>query len=145
MARDIAAESIVLLKNEALPDGTTPILPLAAGTRVALVGDFAETPRYQGAGSSLVNPTSLDTLRGCIDESDLSLVGYEPGFERHGGENAAKAAAAIEIAKQADVVLVCMGLDEQAESEVLTVFPCASIAIRSMCSTSLPRSTRTLS
>lgn len=117
LARDIAAESIVLLKNEALPDGTTPILPLAAGTRVALVGDFAETPRYQGAGSSLVNPTSLDTLRGCIDESDLSLVGYEPGFERHGGENAAKAAAAIELAKQADVVLVCMGLDEQAESE----------------------------
>lgn len=116
IARDIAAESIVLLKNETAGDGSA-ILPLASGTRVALVGDFAGTPRYQGAGSSLVNPTSLDTLLDCIEGSGLALAGYEPGFERHGGDNPAKAAAAIELAQKADVVLMCMGLDEQAESE----------------------------
>ncbi len=115
VARAAAAASIVLLKNEQV-DGA-PALPLAAGTRVALIGDFADTPRYQGAGSSLVNPTQLDTLLGSVAGSGLACVGYEPGFERHGGDNASKAAAALDLAKQADVVLFCMGLDEQSESE----------------------------
>ena len=114
-AREAAAASIVLLKNE--ETGGAPMLPLAGGTRVALIGDFANTPRYQGAGSSLVNPTQLDTLLGSIEASGLACVGYEPGFERHGGDNAGKAAAALDLARQADVVLFCMGLDEQSESE----------------------------
>ena len=54
LAREAAEKSAVLLEN----DG---ILPLKAGTRVALVGDFAFLPRYQGAGSSVVNPTFLST------------------------------------------------------------------------------------
>lgn len=126
VAREVAANSIVLLKNEPAVRGGSngtdleplaPILPLAAGAKVALVGDFADVPRYQGAGSSLVNPTKLETLRGCIDESGLDCVGFEPGFERHGGQSAAKADAAVDLARRADVVLLCMGLDERAESE----------------------------
>src|SRR6185295_4866061 len=58
LARAAAAESIVLLKN----DG--PILPLAPKTRIAVVGEFARTPRFQGAGSSQVNPTRVDTVLG---------------------------------------------------------------------------------
>ncbi len=115
VARAAAAASIVLLKNEQVDDA--PMLPLTGGARVALIGDFADTPRYQGAGSSLVNPTQLDTLLESVEGSGLACVGYEPGFERHGGDNASKAAAALDLARQADVVLFCMGLDEQSESE----------------------------
>ncbi len=111
LAREVAAAGCVLLKNE------DDILPLAAGTKVALIGDFAQTPRYQGAGSSAVNCTKVDSLLDLIDETDLSLVGYEPGFERHGGENASKRNAAIDLAKRADVVLLCLALDELAEAE----------------------------
>ena len=111
LARKVAAAGCVLLKNE---EG---LLPLPAHARVALIGDFAKTPRYQGAGSSAVNSTRVDSLLDLIGETDLELVGYEPGFERHGGENASKRAAALELAKSADVVLLCLGLDEIAESE----------------------------
>ena len=63
LARRAAAESTVLLKNE------DNLLPLAAGTKVAVIGDFAETPRYQGAGSSAVNSIKVDSLLGCWAES----------------------------------------------------------------------------
>lgn len=111
LAREAAAEGIVLLKND------EDILPLAAGTKVALIGDFAQTPRYQGAGSSAVNSTKVDALLDMAGETDLALVGYEPGFERHGGVNAEKRDAAVNLAGRADVVLLCLGLDELAESE----------------------------
>lgn len=111
LARKVAAAGCVLLKNE------QDLLPLGARTRVALVGDFAKTPRYQGAGSSAVNSTRVDSLLDLIDETDLELVGYEPGFERHGGENASKRTAALNLAKTADVVLLCLALDEIAEVE----------------------------
>ncbi|HJA28581.1 MAG TPA: glycoside hydrolase family 3 C-terminal domain-containing protein, partial [Candidatus Olsenella pullicola] len=111
LAREAAAAGCVLLKNE------QNLLPLPARTKVALIGDFAKTPRYQGAGSSAVNCTRVDSLLDLIGETDLTLVGYEPGFERHGGENPSKRAAALDLAKSADVVLLCLGLDEIAESE----------------------------
>lgn len=117
LAREVAAQGIVLMKNEAGADGTSPLLPLAAGTKVALIGDFAQEPRYQGAGSSLVNCTKLDKLTDLIGETDLAYVGFEPGFERLGGENESKAMAALDLAKAADVVLMCLGLDESTESE----------------------------
>ncbi len=113
LARKAAAECAVLLKNE---DG---LLPLAAGTSVALIGDFAETPRYQGAGSSAVNTTKLDDLKDAMADSGLNVVGYAPGFLRHGGADEAKAAEAVELAKKADVVILCLGLDEISESEGL--------------------------
>lgn len=55
LARRAAAESIVLLRNEG------GILPLKPNEKLAVIGDFAETPRYQGAGSSAVNALQVDT------------------------------------------------------------------------------------
>lgn len=117
LARRAAAEGCVLLKNEPAGEGASPLLPLAAGTKVALIGDFAKTPRYQGAGSSAVNSIKVDSLLDMVGDSGLAFVGYEPGFERHGGENGEKRAAAADLARRADVVLLAMGLDEIAESE----------------------------
>ncbi len=115
LARKAASEGIVLLKNE--PVDGAPLLPVAAQTKVALIGDFAQTPRYQGAGSSAVNSTKVDSMLDMIDQTPLSLVGFEPGFERHGEKSAEKLAAALDLAKRADVVLLALALDEIAESE----------------------------
>lgn len=113
LARRAAAESAVLLKN----DGG--ILPLAAGARVAVIGDFAETPRYQGAGSSAVNSIKVDTLLDCLAQSGLQCVGFAAGFDRQGHPDADKKAQAVALAQKADTVLLCLGLDEIKESEGL--------------------------
>lgn len=107
-----AAQSMVLLKNEG------NILPIKIGTRVALIGDFARSPRYQGAGSSLVNPTRLDsTLEIFRKDSTIELVGYEPGFKRTGGKDTGLVRKAVALAERADVAIVFLGLDEAKEAE----------------------------
>ena len=113
LARRAAAESAVLLKN----DGD--LLPLAAGVSVAVIGDFAETPRYQGAGSSAVNSIKVDTFLDCLKDSGLHSVGFAAGFDRQGKPDDAKKAEAVALAKKADTVLLCLGLDEIKESEGL--------------------------
>ena len=113
LARRAAAESIVLLKNE------NDLLPLAEGAKVAVIGDFAQTPRYQGAGSSAVNSIKVDTFLDCLKESGLASVGFVPGFDRQGKPDAAKQAEAVALAQKAEVVLLCLGLDEIKESEGL--------------------------
>ena len=113
LARRAAAESIVLLKNE------NDLLPLAEGAKVAVIGDFAQTPRYQGAGSSAVNSIKVDTFLECLKESGLVSVGFAPGFDRQGKPDAAKQAEAVALAQKAEVVLLCLGLDEIKESEGL--------------------------
>lgn len=111
LARRAAAQSIVLLKNE------NSLLPLAKGEKVAVIGDFAQTPRYQGAGSSAVNSIKVDSFLDCLAESGLNSVGYAKGFDRQGKPDEALKAEAVLLAKNADVVLLCMGLDEIKESE----------------------------
>lgn len=111
LAKKAAEQSTVLLKNE------EAILPLKAGTKVALVGDFAFDPRYQGAGSSLVNPTQVDNMVELISEYDLELAGYVRGYVRHGKEDEELENAAVNLAKHADVILYSFGLDEMSESE----------------------------
>ena len=111
LARRAAAQSIVLLKNE------TGLLPLAKGEKVAVIGDFAETPRYQGAGSSAVNSIKVDSFLDCLAESGLNSIGYAKGFDRQGKPDEALKAEAVLLAKNANVVLLCMGLDEIKESE----------------------------
>ena len=113
LARRAAAESAVLLKN----DGD--LLPLAAGASVAVIGDFAETPRYQGAGSSAVNSIKVDTFLDCLKDSGLHSVGFAAGFDRQGEPDDVKKAEAVALAKKADTVLLCLGLDEIKESEGL--------------------------
>ena len=113
LARRAAEESLVLLKNEG------SLLPLAAGSKVAVLGDFAKNPRYQGAGSSMVNSTQVDVLLDKLIDSELNVIGYQQGFDRHGKPDAALQKSACELATQADTVILCMGLDEIAESEGL--------------------------
>jgi len=113
VARKAAQESIVLLKND------ENILPLEKGSKVALIGDFAATPRYQGAGSSVVNPTSLETMAEVIHSYPLNCIGYSQGYIRTGEENALLIKEALELAATADIVIFCFGLDELSESEGL--------------------------
>ena len=111
MARHCAAESIVLLEN----DG---ILPLKQGSRVAIVGEFAEKPRYQGAGSSLVNPTKVENLLDHLKGKGLNLLGYAPGYSRDSdGADLELIQEAVRLCAGADTVLLCMGLDERSEIE----------------------------
>ena len=113
LARRVAARSAVLLKNEG------GLLPLAPGTRVAVIGDFAETPRYQGAGSSVVNPTRLDSVLDVVGESGLVMTTFARGFRRDGTRDCALRDEAVEAARGADVSLLFLGLDEVTESEGL--------------------------
>ena len=111
IARRCAEGSIVLLDN----DG---ILPLKKETKTAVIGDFAETPRYQGAGSSQVNPTKLDSLKDALTSAGLNITGYAKGFSRVDPKPDQKLIdEAVAAAKGADVVLLCVGLDEILESE----------------------------
>ena len=110
VARKCAEESIVLLEN----DG---ILPLKEGAAVAVIGDFAKVPRYQGAGSSQVNPTKLDNLYDCL-AGKLNITGYAQGFDRKTPNPKQELIdEAVNVAKNAETVLLCVGLDEILESE----------------------------
>lgn len=113
MAQKAAEESIVLLKNEG------DILPLKKDAKVAVIGDFAKDARYQGAGSSVVNPTMIDQTLDCIKEYGINSIGFEQGFERYGKKNAKLTRSACELAKKADTVLLYIGLDEVTEAEGL--------------------------
>lgn len=114
LARKAAQESIVLLKNE------DNILPLQPGTKVAVIGDFAQTPRYQGAGSSLVNPAKQpESILNAIGNSGLEMVVFEQGYRRNKKGDAKLIERAKEAAKKAEVVLIFAGLDEISESEGL--------------------------
>lgn len=111
LARKCAEQSIVLLEN----DG---ILPLDWNAVVGIIGDFARNPRYQGAGSSMVNPTRLDNLYDCLRAAGVSIAGYAQGFDRRKPNPDQKLIdEAVRVAEAAPVVLLCVGLDEIAESE----------------------------
>ena len=107
LARRAAAEGMVLLKN----DG--PLLPLAeAGDGVALIGAFAREPRFQGAGSSQVRPTRIETLH-----EELPHGAYAPGYPADGSPDPDLLRAAQEAARGARVTIVCVGLPESHETE----------------------------
>lgn len=117
LARRAARESAVLLKN----DG---ILPLSGEETVALIGDFAFMPRYQGAGSSLVNSRRVETLAGQLSQRlGAKLIGAASGYARHGDDGKRRAAKrlrrALKLARKASCVIFCCGLDEMAETEGL--------------------------
>lgn len=111
-AQRFAEESAVLLKNNG-------VLPLAKDKKVAFIGDFMYLPRYQGAGSSIVNPTKLDNTVDLLPNSGFEIVGTAKGFDRYGKKKKKLRNEAIELAKKADVVVMYLGLDEVTEAEGL--------------------------
>lgn len=113
LAREAARKSMVLLKNE------ESILPLKEDKRVAVIGDFAFTPRYQGAGSSMVNATNVEDIQKIASELDIDIIGTARGYLRSGKEDEGLISEAIELSKRADVILYFFGLNEASESEGL--------------------------
>ncbi|WP_292809935.1 glycoside hydrolase family 3 C-terminal domain-containing protein [Microbacterium sp.] len=113
LAREVAGRALVLLKNEG------GMLPLNPAQKVAVIGAFATTPRFQGAGSSLINPTRLDTaLEAIVEYADEDTVSFAAGFRIDGsGDAAALRAEAAATAAAADVAVVFIGLPAAAESE----------------------------
>ncbi len=111
LAVEAAERSITLLSN----DGTLPLD--ARKMRVAVIGDFADQPRYQGAGSSLVNPSRLDRPLEALAAAGLDIVGFAPGFRRRGTTSRRLLGRARALAARAEVVLLYLGLDEAAEAE----------------------------
>jgi len=110
-AEKVARESIVLLRNR------TNLLPLPKNAKVAVIGDFAKEPRYQGAGSSFVNATQVETTLEAIKETSLELVGFARGYIRNQKTNIKLIEEAKILAQKSDYLLVYVGLDEISESE----------------------------
>ena len=115
VAHQAAIESIVLLKND------DAILPLnadpAAARKIAVIGEFARTPRYQGGGSSHITPTKMTSFLDTLAERDIK-ADFAPGFTLDlEPADLALESEAVETAKNADVVLMFLGLPEAAESE----------------------------
>nr|MDP9167798.1 glycoside hydrolase family 3 C-terminal domain-containing protein [Actinomycetota bacterium] len=115
LAREAAGRSVVLLKN----DGA--VLPLAREAGIAVIGAFAAEPRYQGAGSSMVNPTRLDIAIDELRSLTTRSVSYAPGFstaaEVADSEAQRLRAEAVAAAADADVAVVFLGLPARLESE----------------------------
>ena len=112
LARRVGAEGIVLLKNEG------DVLPLRAGRKVAVIGAFASQPRYQGAGSSQVNPIRVtnarDELAALLGDSQLL---HAAGCDGEGDTTDALLEEAARQAAAADVAVVFAGLPDSYESE----------------------------
>ena len=112
-AREAAEKCIVLLKND------ENILPLKKDAKVAVIGDFAAHPRYQGAGSSMVNAYQVDETLPLLKEYFPNNIGFAQGFERLEKDNAKLEEEAVALAKQAECVLLYIGLPEGFETEGL--------------------------
>ncbi|SDH33540.1 beta-glucosidase [Leifsonia sp. 98AMF] len=120
LAREAAGRSIVLLKNDVPASDDRPLLPLAADRSIAVIGAFAEKPRYQGAGSSMIRPTRLDDALTGI-RAVAGDVAYAPGFslaaEVDADESSRLRDEAVAAASTADVAVVFAGLPARLESE----------------------------
>jgi beta-glucosidase len=112
IAREIAAETIVLLKKD------ESILPLNTRQKVALIGEFAEKPRYQGAGSSMIKPTkmglAIDAFRDVLNDKLFYARGYDSHTDQVDNQLIDEA---IAVAEKADVVIIMAGLTNLYESE----------------------------
>ena len=120
VAHQAAIESIVLLKNDdaILPLNADPVAnPSATPQKIAVIGEFARTPRYQGGGSSHITPTKMTSFLDTLAERGIK-ADFAPGFTLDlEPADPALESEAVETAKNADVVLMFLGLPEAAESE----------------------------
>lgn len=110
LARSIAAECVTLLQNEG------HLLPLSLSAEVAVIGEFAKKPRYQGGGSSMVVPTRVDTLYTEISAAYGNDLPYAAGYEGDATTDAL-IAEAVDVAKSADITVVVIGLPDSFENE----------------------------
>ncbi|MBR1763400.1 MAG: glycoside hydrolase family 3 C-terminal domain-containing protein [Eubacterium sp.] len=111
IAARIAEGSMQLLKND------SNILPLKAGQKVAVIGEMAESPRFQGAGSSVINPTNLDNALDNLKKLGVDVT-YAKGYDKSKDEiNAELFEEAENAARAADVAVVFIGLTEEFEGE----------------------------
>lgn len=110
LARKIARESAVLLKKGVA-------LPAAKTAKVAVIGQFAKAPRYQGAGSSKINPHKITSALDAFAANGISFV-YSEGYSfKNNRPEEDKIAAAVAAAKEAEVVFAFVGLPDSYESE----------------------------
>jgi len=111
LAREAASQSAVLLKND------DKLLPLSAGTSVAVLGAFAQSPRYQGAGSSKVQPILIDSPFDEIVKLGMNAE-FAAGYrEEADATDEALLQEACDLARGKDVVLIFAGLPDRYESE----------------------------
>ena len=110
IAMELAQESIVLLKNE---DNMLPINK----RKIALIGDMAKNPRYQGAGSSTINPYKVENAYDCFIQNGIE-VDYARGYNRiESDEDKELVNQAVEVAINKEAVILFLGLTENYESE----------------------------
>ena len=105
LSKRVAVESAVLLKNE------SGILPLSEGADIAIIGSMADQPRYQGAGSSHINPTRLDCARNVLKGK------YAPGYRADGATDDVLIGEAVNAARESEIAVVFAGLPDSYESE----------------------------
>ena len=112
LAREIASQCMVLMKND------NNLLPLKKDAKVALIGEMARTPRYQGAGSSLINPIKLDSAYETMKEMGINAT-FSAGYslKKKCKNQAELLNEAVQNAKNADVAVVFVGLTDEYETE----------------------------
>ena len=113
IAREIASQCMVLMKND------NNILPLKKDSKIALIGEMAHTPRYQGAGSSLINPIKLDNAYQTMKDMGVDFT-FSKGYELKKCKEKKALELIIEAkaaAKNADVAVVFVGLTDEYETE----------------------------
>ena len=110
LAKEAAIEGAVLLKNE------DEILPLDENKSIAIIGALASRVRYQGAGSSHINPIKVTNILKGFNLKNIKYD-YYPAYEINGKENDEYLNNAIKAAAQHDIALVVIGLPEEYESE----------------------------
>jgi len=115
LARRVAADCAVLLQNHG---GLLP-LDLSRTSRIAIIGEFAHTPRYQGAGSSQVRPSQLSNALAELKAlaGDKVRIDFAPGYRTDGSTDEALLSEAAGLASAADVAVVFAGLPDSYESE----------------------------
>lgn len=115
LGRRAAAAGCVLLRNEPMDDGA-PLLPLRAGQSLAIIGEFARTPRYQGAGAAQVTPRKVSNVLDTLEARRIPAT-FAPGYRIDQEPDEALVAEAVAAAERADVAVLFLGLTPSAESE----------------------------
>ncbi len=113
LAREIAGQCMVLMKND------NHLLPLKKNANIAVIGEMATTPRYQGAGSSLINPIKLDSASSTMAEMGIKFT-YAQGYsskKKGRKKDEFYITEAVNIAKNADVAVLFIGLTDEYETE----------------------------